>query len=128
MCGFVYDIKKDVPPWGLVNDIKMDDPPGPPYTLRCRRGDWYMILKGNAATLPTLLVPPWDWYMILKKMCLQALPTLRCRRGDWYMVLKRMCFLQTLPTLSGASVRKGLCILPCVWLFIGMCKPLFIGA
>jgi len=77
-----------LPPWGLVNDIKEDDPPGSPCTLRCRCGDWYMILKGSAAAVP--------W----------------CRRGDWYMILKRMCRLQTLPTLSGASVRKGLCILP----------------
>ena len=27
------------------------------------------------------------------------------------MILNRMCFLQTLPTLSGASVTKCLCIL-----------------
>jgi len=109
--GMVNDIKKDVlrpclgaavgigiwkscdrtlvPAWGLVNAIKKEVlPPGPPYTLRCRRGDWYMILK---------------------RICLTSL---MCRRGDWYMILKRMCFLQTLPTLSGASVRKRLCILP----------------
>jgi len=53
----VYDIKRKccgralVPPWGLVNDIKKDDPPGPPCTLRCRRGDWYVILKGSAAAV-----------------------------------------------------------------------------
>jgi len=55
--GLVYDIKKAW--WGLVDDIKKDDPPGPPCTLRCRRRDWYMILKGSAADVP--------W----------------CRRGDW---------------------------------------------
>ena len=48
--GLVYDIKKDVPPWDLVDDIKKDVPPGPPY-LSCRRGDWYMILKGSAAVV-----------------------------------------------------------------------------
>ena len=74
-----------VPPWGFVYDIKKDVPPGPYYTL---------------------------W----------------CRRGDWYMILKMMCCLQTLPTLSGASVMKGLCILPSVWLFIGTCKQLSFGA
>jgi len=82
--GLVYDIKKDVPPWGLVNDIKEDDPPGPPCTLRCRLGDWYMILKGSAAVV--------TW----------------CRRGDWYMILKRMCCLQALPTPSGAAVGIGI--------------------
>jgi len=49
--GLVYDIKKDVPPWGLVDDIKKDVPPGPPCNLSCRRGDWYMILKGSAAVV-----------------------------------------------------------------------------
>ena len=72
-----------VPPCGLVNDIKEDDPPGPPCTLRCRRGDWYMILKGSAAAMP------------------------RCRRGDSYMILKRMC-LQTLPAPSCAAVGIGI--------------------
>ena len=47
--GLVYDIKKAW--WGLVDDIKKDDPPGPPCTLRCRRGDWYVILKGSAAAV-----------------------------------------------------------------------------
>jgi len=119
-----------VPPWGLVKDIKKDDPPGPPCTLRCRCGDWYMILKGSAVAVPTLLVPAWGLVNVIKKEVLPPGPpyTLRCRRGDWYMILKRMCFLQTLPTLSGASVRKGLCILPSVWLIIGTCKALSIGA
>jgi len=126
-CGLVNDIKKYVlrpclvaavrigiwkscgrtlvPAWGLVNVIKKEVlPPGPPYTLRCRHGDWYMTLK---------------------RICL---PNLMCRHGDWYMILKRMCFLQSLPTLSGASVRKSLCILPSVWLIIGTCKALSIGA
>jgi len=52
--GLVYD---DVPPWGLVNEIEKDDPTGSPYTLKCSRGDSYMILKGSAAAVPTLLVP-----------------------------------------------------------------------
>ena len=89
-----------------------------------------MILKGSAVAVPTLLVPAWGLVNVIKKEVLPPGPpyTLRCRRGDWYMILKRMCFLQTLPTLSGASVRKGLCILPSVWLIIGTCKALSIGA
>ena len=99
--GLVNDIKRMccgralVPPWGLVYGCAAADPPFPPYTLRCRCGDWYMVLKGSAAAVP------WcrrgDWYM-------DVLPpdppyTLMCRRGDWYMILKMICFLQTLPTL-----------------------------
>ena len=34
----MYDIKKEVKPWGLVNDIKKDDPPGLPYTLNAAVG------------------------------------------------------------------------------------------
>jgi len=51
----------------LVNDIKKDDPRGPTYTLRCPRRDWYMILKGSAAAVPTLLVPPWGLVYDIKK-------------------------------------------------------------
>jgi len=65
-----------VSPWGLVNDIEKNDPPVPPCTLRCRFGDWYTILKGSAAAVPTLLVPAWGLVNVIKKKCChQALPT-----------------------------------------------------
>jgi len=95
----VYDIKRKccgralVPQWGLVYDIKKDVPPYPQVP------PWGLVYDIKKDVPPYPPVPPWDWYMILK----------------------RMCFLQTLPTLSGASY-------PYMWLVIGMCKQLSIGA
>ena len=67
--------------------------------------------------VPTIGVPPWGLVCIKKDV------------PPWGLVydIKKDVFPPD-PAYTGASVRKVLCILPSVWLVIGMCKPLSIGA
>jgi len=77
--------------------------------------------------VPTLLVPPWGLFYDIKKDVPPG-PSYP-QVPPWGLVydIKKDVFPPD-PAYTGASVRKVLCILPSVWLVIGMCKPLSIGA
>ena len=114
-----------VPPWGLVNDIKKDVllPCGSLQALPTPSGAWvqYIIKK--------------DWYIVCWSLRIgfgAAVGQVNDIKKDVLLPWGLVYSSSELPTPSGASVRRVceryIASYPCMWLIIGTCKQLSLGA